>query len=630
VRATLGYLALTIVLAYPFSLHPASTVLSDAPDTDLTMWILAWDAHALLTAPLRLFDANIFAPDPDTLAYSENLLGSVPIAAPVLWLTGNPVLAMNLVALLSAVLCGTGAWLLARRLGLSPAGAFVAGLVYAFAPPRFLRLDQLHLATVQWLPFSLAFLHTYLGGGRPRDLRLAIFFFVLQAFTSGHGAVFSVVAILVLLGWHGLRGVSWQPARWLSDAGLAGTAMLLTLGLLTIPYLSVQRHAGLKRTLDSWSVPWESYLASPTHVDRAMLSAVSAEWIDDAAGAYLFPGVVPLVLVGIALLPGRRSGAGPTVEAASAGRGVAAAAWLEGLSVLAALAALAIMTAAPIRWRVAGHVISVANSYRGWAVTLALLAGRVAISRNGPVLPRAIHRRGPAFRARLASPAAFYAALALLTLWLAAGPPISLWPAVYWLPGMNFIRQPSRFTIVTVLAIGGLAGMGAERLIAAVRPSARQAMSLLCAALLLLEFAALPLDATPRAVTFPAVDRWLAEQPGPFTIVELPLPDPGVAGPFERRQTKFMLHSMAHWQQTANGYSGFLPPRHAELYRALYRFPDQDAVLALIPFGVTRIVVHTDFYAPDEWARIDAELASNPHLQLLHVDGPGRVYALTP
>jgi hypothetical protein len=608
----------------------ASTVLSDAPDTDLTMWILAWDAHALRTAPLRLFDANIFAPNPDTLAYSENLLGSLPIAAPVLWLTGNPVLAMNLVALASAVLCGTGAWLLARRLGLSPAGAFVAGLVYAFAPPRFLRLDQLHLATVQWLPFSLACLHTYLAGGRQRDLRLAIAFFVLQAFTSGHGAIFSVVAILVLIGWHFVRGASWQPLRWLRDAGVPAAVMLLLLGLLALPYLSVQRHAGLKRTLDSWSVPWESYFASPSHVDRAVLSAFSAEWIDDAAGAYLFPGVVPLVLAAIALLPRRRSVAAPTAAAPFAGRGLSAAAWLEGLALLTGLAALAIMSAAPIRWRVAGHVVSIANSRRAWAVTAALVAVRLAISRTGPRLPRAVFRRGAAIRARLAAPAAFYAALALLTLWLAAGPPISLWPAVYWLPGMNFIRQPSRFTIVTVLALGGLAGMGAERLIAAVRPSGRQATSLLCASLLLLEFAALPLDASPRAVTFPAIDRWLAAQPGQFTIVELPLPDPGVAGPFERRQTKFMLHAMAHWQKTANGYSGFLPPRHADLYRALYRFPDQDAVRDLIPFGVTRVVVHTDFYAPDEWARIEVELASNPHLQLLHVEGPGRVYALTP
>src|SRR2546425_6917732 len=104
--------------------------------------------------------------------------------------TGNSVLAMNLVALLSAALCGLGAYVLARQVGAGPAGAVVSGLVFAFSPPRFLRLDQLHLATIQWVPFGLASLHADLGGGRPFDLRLSAAFFTLQALSSGHGCAF--------------------------------------------------------------------------------------------------------------------------------------------------------------------------------------------------------------------------------------------------------------------------------------------------------------------------------------------------------------------------------------------------------------------------------------------------------
>ena len=67
-------------------------------------------AHAFVHQPLAIFDANIYYPFRHTLAYSENLIGSALIAAPVLWLTGNPVLALNMVALLSCVLCGVGAY----------------------------------------------------------------------------------------------------------------------------------------------------------------------------------------------------------------------------------------------------------------------------------------------------------------------------------------------------------------------------------------------------------------------------------------------------------------------------------------------------------------------------------------
>src|SRR5207342_3367546 len=117
--------------------------------------------------------------------YSENLLGSAVVAAPVLWTTGNMVLAMNLVSLLSCVLCAAGAYVLGRRLGMSPAAATVAGLIFGFSPPRFFRLEQLHLTTIQWVPFGLASLHAYFDAGRKSDLRLALAFFTLQALTSG-------------------------------------------------------------------------------------------------------------------------------------------------------------------------------------------------------------------------------------------------------------------------------------------------------------------------------------------------------------------------------------------------------------------------------------------------------------
>src|SRR4029077_3173625 len=142
-----------------------------------------WDTHAFTHNPSAIFDANIYYPERHTLAYSENLIGSTPFAAPVLWLTGNPVLAMNAVALASCVLCGLGAFFLARRIGVSTPASVLSGIVFAFSPPHFFRFDQLHLATVQWLPFCLAFLHTYLKDGRPRDLQAAAALFTLQALT---------------------------------------------------------------------------------------------------------------------------------------------------------------------------------------------------------------------------------------------------------------------------------------------------------------------------------------------------------------------------------------------------------------------------------------------------------------
>src|SRR5436190_19821525 len=155
-HVALLYVVLTAALAYPLARHAAGHVLSVGPDTDLFLWTLSWDAHAFVRQPLSLFDANIFAPLHRTLAFSEPLIGSAFFAAPILWLTDNAVLAMNAVALLSCVLCGVGTFVLARRVGIGPAGAALSGLIFAFAPPRFLRLVQLFLTPIQWVRSGLA------------------------------------------------------------------------------------------------------------------------------------------------------------------------------------------------------------------------------------------------------------------------------------------------------------------------------------------------------------------------------------------------------------------------------------------------------------------------------------------
>jgi hypothetical protein len=58
-------------------------------DIYLTLWILAWGAHALVTQPWALFNANSFYPSTLSLAYAEHLLGYVPMFGPFYWTTDN-------------------------------------------------------------------------------------------------------------------------------------------------------------------------------------------------------------------------------------------------------------------------------------------------------------------------------------------------------------------------------------------------------------------------------------------------------------------------------------------------------------------------------------------------------------
>ena len=111
-RAALLNAIVTFALAYPLTLHPASTVLSDAPDTNLAMRGLALGRPCVRASAVGSVRREHLLPGapPTRSTFSENLIGSGFIAAPIIWLSGNLVLAMNLVSLLSAVLCGVGTY----------------------------------------------------------------------------------------------------------------------------------------------------------------------------------------------------------------------------------------------------------------------------------------------------------------------------------------------------------------------------------------------------------------------------------------------------------------------------------------------------------------------------------------
>src|SRR5436190_21568007 len=91
------FFGLTLIATYPIVLAPGSFAFFTHSDAQLNMWIMAWDAHALTHHAAHLFDTNIFYPEARTLAYSETLLGYLPIFGPILWLGGSPALANNAV-----------------------------------------------------------------------------------------------------------------------------------------------------------------------------------------------------------------------------------------------------------------------------------------------------------------------------------------------------------------------------------------------------------------------------------------------------------------------------------------------------------------------------------------------------
>ena len=423
--------------------------------------------------------------------------------------------------------------------------AIICGLVFAFVPPRLSRLDQVHIATIQWIPFALAYLHAYLTSGRARDLRIAIAFFSLQALTSGHGASFLVLGILVVLVAALWQRVPVAPLTRLKDIGITGLLLLAPAALIYLPYRAAQRDIGLRRPLEDWTpLSASSFVTSPAHAQTWIIDHLPAGFWHDPPDAWLFPGVLVLAIAAVAFWPARPTRATEATRATT-----------------------------ERQWR--------------WA----------------------------------------YLAMAIVSVWLAIGPPFGIWRWIYWLPGLNFVRVPSRFMMLGMLALAVLAGFGVDRIVSGLRR--RTLVTAVIGAALLGEFAFVPLAGMPYRVELPSADRWLDAQPKPFGVVDLPLTDSSSLIRREERAAQFMVHSMAHWQPIVEGYSGTSPPPYGVWYDTLTHFPDEASLKLLKEIGVRYAVVHLDLIPPSERADFEQRVAaSGDHIALEYNDGEGRVYRI--
>jgi hypothetical protein len=635
--AIVVFALLTVVMTYPLSVAPGTRALDLGGDTRLFLWTIAWDLHALREQPTRVFDANIFFPQHNTLAYSENLLGVALLAAPIYALTDRLLLAMNSATLMLVALGGLGAYVLGRRLGQSFWAALLCGVVFAFAPPRLMRVGQLHMLALSWVPFCLAALHRYLETRRRGALHAAVWLFCAQTLSSGHGAVALGLAVLGLAAHSHLCDQSIRLRPLIRDLGWRAGLPLLICALVALPYIRARSEMGLVRTLDEarfWSPNIQSFVAPATHLDRAVLRPFPALAHDAERNArtYLFPGWLALVLALVAFR--RRPGAdrAPTGDAFKP-HGLV---FLElGLAGALGLAAVAHMSGG-VRWQILGLALTVRSAARPLVVAGLLLALRLAYKpRTRSLLLAWVSQRCAVFQTwlerRVGRPASFYVWLGLLTFWAALGPAFGLYTLLHHLlPGFDLIRVPSRLYTLVVLSLAVLAGTGLDRLLRRFGPGWTRALGTLAVLLVATEYVAAPLPAVPYSIEVPAIDRWLATQPRPFSLVELPVADPRDEVQAARWHTQAMLHSTAHWQGIVNGYSGFTPPEHDRLFRLLASFPNEAALKQIEAWGVCYALFHPRHYPEGTWKRTEIELKRfSDRLALVKALEDGQVYRLT-
>jgi hypothetical protein len=316
--ALAGYLAITLIVTWPLVRGLGRDVAWDLGDSVLNMWILAWDVEQLLAilggelARVRtFFDANIFHPAPLTLAYSEHLFAQAVQALPVYAISGNPILAYNLLFLSTFVLSGLGMYLLVRELTGSALAGFVAGLLFAFAPYRLAQSSHLQVLSSQWMPFVFYGVRRYFtataGPGPPhlRPLLWASLALVAQSLSSGYYLLYFTPFAAGYVLWEMAQRRLWRNGRVWLHLGSTSLATIAIVAPFLLPYAEVRQRFDMARTLGEVTrLSADVYSYATAFAEQPVWGRVMQAF--PKREGELFPGVVPVVLAAVGLISFRR------------------------------------------------------------------------------------------------------------------------------------------------------------------------------------------------------------------------------------------------------------------------------------------------------------------------------------
>jgi hypothetical protein len=612
------FIGLTVVHTWPLASAPARLSRVDNADTALNTWIVAWVGHQVASDPAHLFQAPIFYPSPDALAFSEHLLVPSLMAAPLTWAGISPIAVYNLLVLAGFALSGWTMSMVMTRWTGSPAAGILSGTLFAFNAHLLTRLPHVQALHVEFLPVALFVLDRLLDGRR-----------VSGTAVRGH------TDLPRAEGEPESRGVRRNdprdrgPAR---DTGAAGATHE------SASAVDSGRRSAASQALgegdDAYSRA-DADAGSPTsNRDRAdsrgWLVAVALGLcfaLQALCSNYLLVHTAFVLLVGVAVRPDS---------------------WLRHASyvwprlLVAGLVGLALV--APALWpyyrvnqqqglvRRLDEVARYSASFSDYLATAGrlhyawwshrLFEGRTALFPGvvATLLATIAIVSGTAWRDRRARIALAFGI---------AGVALSFGPA---LPGYTFLydhllllqglRAAARWGFLGLTAIAMLAGFGLHHL------SQRWSHTRYWPVIVATTFALVTLEsirAPMGFVTAPLIPHLytdLASEPH-IVLAELPFYVSSI-----QRNASYLLNATQHFQPLVNGYSGFIPPAWLQQVSVLETFPADAAIARLRALGVTHVTVHQQALKDEQGTAALDTLSHRPDLDLLQIDGDVRLYRL--
>jgi len=321
--------------------HTMTSTYPNLGDDVFLTWSIAWTGHALVSNPLHLFDANIFWPHGNSLAYADNLMVLLPPFALVRALGGSWALAMNLITLALLVLSLASTYSLTRWLTGRTDASILSAIGYTFGGYTLAHLGHTQLLLLYVFPLGFLLLFRFLA--RPTVGAAVLVGLLNVALALGslyYVAIYGLCAVVVVLGWMIVR------RRQVGRELLRGLLVIGAISLVAVPFLYPYYELGLERPLEpNLRLQPEDLVTPPPGSFLYPGLDQDANGVGSRTEHTFFPGFTTLVLaavglalLGVALL--RRGGAVADDEITPAGVRADRQVFLALLAVAGALAVI--------------------------------------------------------------------------------------------------------------------------------------------------------------------------------------------------------------------------------------------------------------------------------------------------
>lgn len=195
----LGYVVAAAVMTYPLLFQLQGGLVSHSTDVWIMVWDNWWIQHALSTGQNIFHTTFMFFPSGVSLA-SHSFSFTHTLISALLQVFTDPIVAYNLAIWLIFPIAGLGMYWLARHVTRSQPAAWLAGLIYAFAPYHMTQaLGHPNLSYVQFIPFAVLFILKAIEAPRPHYAAGAIAALVLTAYAGPHLLVVTLTWLAVFL-----------------------------------------------------------------------------------------------------------------------------------------------------------------------------------------------------------------------------------------------------------------------------------------------------------------------------------------------------------------------------------------------------------------------------------------------